>query len=197
MRTCIAQEAARLMAEEGIQDFHQAKHKAATRLGATDTHNLPTNLEIEAEIAARQRLFETAAHPQRLSALRRDALEAMQLLHAFEPQLIGSVLRGTAGRHDDIQLLLYADTVEAVGWRLDELGIPSEIGERRLRFGQDSDPEPFPAYHFLAGDQALELIVLPERRRHQPPLSPADGQPMARAGIKQLRALLAADAPTA
>ena len=47
MRQRLAVEAARIMAEEHISDFYKAKHKAAERLGAANTRNLPRNGEIE------------------------------------------------------------------------------------------------------------------------------------------------------
>jgi hypothetical protein len=46
MRARIAAGAARIMAEEGIDDFALAKRKAARRLGAADTEALPANDEI-------------------------------------------------------------------------------------------------------------------------------------------------------
>ncbi len=47
MRVRIAQEAARLMSEEGVQDYYAAKRKAAQHLGAPDTRNMPRNQEVE------------------------------------------------------------------------------------------------------------------------------------------------------
>src|SRR2546426_228906 len=52
MRARIAAAAARLMAEDGIDDFALAKRKAARQLGAADTQSLPRNDEIEAELRA-------------------------------------------------------------------------------------------------------------------------------------------------
>ena len=46
-RQRLAHEAARLMAEGGIRDYHQAKLKAAQRLGIHDDASLPRNREIE------------------------------------------------------------------------------------------------------------------------------------------------------
>ena len=46
-RQRLAHEAARLMAEGGIRDYHQAKLKAASRLGIHDDASLPRNREIE------------------------------------------------------------------------------------------------------------------------------------------------------
>src|SRR3546814_12206048 len=56
-RRRLAHEAARLMAEGGIRDYHHAKLKAATRLGIHDDASLPRNREIEDALRASQRLF--------------------------------------------------------------------------------------------------------------------------------------------
>src|SRR5690606_16422816 len=87
LRLALAQEAARIMAEQGIDDFGLAKRKAAERLGATDIAVLPKNTEIEAALAAHHRLFEGRKHSTALSALRRTALQAMKLLDNFQPRL--------------------------------------------------------------------------------------------------------------
>src|SRR2546429_239040 len=52
MRVRIAAAAARMMAEDGLDDFALAKRKAARQLGAEDTQALPKNEEIEAEARA-------------------------------------------------------------------------------------------------------------------------------------------------
>jgi hypothetical protein len=44
MRKALAQEAARIMAEHGIEDYLQAKRKAADRLGVNDVSVLPKNV---------------------------------------------------------------------------------------------------------------------------------------------------------
>ena len=92
----LAQEAARIMSEQGIDDYGLAKRKAAERLGASDIAVLPKNTEIEAALAAHHRLFEGSKHSNALSALRRTALQAMKLLDSFQPRLVGPVLSGTA-----------------------------------------------------------------------------------------------------
>src|SRR5260221_4973041 len=62
LRRALAQEAARIMAEHGIEDFLQAKRKAADRLGVNDVAGLPKNIEIEAALRAHQRLFGRDSH---------------------------------------------------------------------------------------------------------------------------------------
>src|SRR5437868_11383736 len=137
LRRALALEAARIMSEQGIDDFRLAKRKAAERLGATDISVLPKNTEIEAALVERQRLFEADTHSSVLKSARRTALQAMRLLKQFEPRLVGPVLSGTASAHSEINLHLFTDGAETVALHLMEHSIPHEIGERRLRYEPD------------------------------------------------------------
>ena len=56
-RARIAAAAARLMAEDGIDDFALAKRKAAKQLGVEASQALPGNDEIEAELRAYLALY--------------------------------------------------------------------------------------------------------------------------------------------
>ena len=96
LRQAVAEEAARIMREQGVDDFLLAKRKAAERLGVTDASILPRNTEIEAALVAHQRLFAADRHEADLAAMRRSALEAMRLMSDFQPRLVGPVLTGTA-----------------------------------------------------------------------------------------------------
>src|SRR6185369_1798606 len=107
LRRAVAQEAARIMAEHGIQDFRAAKRKAAERFGISDEGALPSNTEIEDSLAAYQRLFAADTHGRTLKAQRNVALRAMRSLQDFSPRLVGPVLTGTATPHTDVQLHLF------------------------------------------------------------------------------------------
>ncbi|HYB66064.1 MAG TPA: hypothetical protein VEC59_12480, partial [Steroidobacteraceae bacterium] len=134
LRRALAQEAARIMAEHGVQDFLIAKRKAAERLGVTDVAAvLPKNREIELALAEYQRLFGGESHVESLSDKRRAALAAMRRLSEFEPRLVGAVLAGTATEHSDVQLHLFADRAEAVTLKLIDAGIAHEVTERRVK----------------------------------------------------------------
>ena len=87
MRHAVADEAARIMREQGVDDYLLAKRKAADRLGVTDASILPRNTEIEAALVAHQRLFAADRHETGLAELRRSALEAMRLMADFQPRL--------------------------------------------------------------------------------------------------------------
>ncbi len=113
-RARIAAAAARLMAEDGIDDFALAKRKAAKQLGAVDAQALPGNDEIEAELRAYLALYQAEEHPQRVVELREIALDAMRALERFSPYLTGPVLKGIAGPYAEIELQLFPDSVKEV-----------------------------------------------------------------------------------
>ena len=84
MRIRLAAAAARIMAEEGIDDFALAKRKAARRLGASETESLPSNDEVEAELRDYRALYQAEEHPRRILELRTIALDAMDALKSEE-----------------------------------------------------------------------------------------------------------------
>jgi hypothetical protein len=189
LRQAVAEEAARIMREQGVDDFLQAKRKAADRLGVTDASILPRNTEVEAALVAHQRLFAADRHEASLVALRRSALEAMRLMADFQPRLVGPVLAGTASPHSEITLHLFSETPEAVSLRLEERGVPHEVLERRLRYERDRTVS-YPALRFVAGRQTVDAVVFPLDGIRQSPSSPVDGKPMRRASAAEVEALL-------
>ncbi|HKJ76167.1 MAG TPA: hypothetical protein VKA64_03100 [Gammaproteobacteria bacterium] len=189
LRHLLAQEAARIMAEQAIRDFGQAKRKAAARLGVESTRNLPNNREIEAAFEEYLRLFRADSQPSQLRRLREAAVEAMRMFDRFRPRLVGPVLNGTADENSPVNLHLFADTAEEVDLFLMDRQIPYRVDSRTLKLGPDESAT-FPVYRFVAGDAPIELTVFTERSR-RPPLSPVDGRPMQRAALDRVEALLA------
>ena len=135
MRTRIAAAAARLMAEDGIDNFALAKRKAARQLGAAHTESLPTNDEIEAELRDYRALYQAEEHPERIAELRRLALDAMRALERFSPYLTGPVLKGIAGPYAEIDLQLYPDSAKDVELFLLERNIAFDTSEGRRYSG--------------------------------------------------------------
>jgi hypothetical protein len=191
LRRAVAQEAARVMAEHGIQDFRAAKRKAAERFGITEEGALPSNAEIEASLAAYQRLFAADTHGVTLQAQRRAALRAMRTLVAFSPRLVGAVLAGTATAHTDVQLHLFVDNPEAVALSLLDRGVSHEVGEHRLRLDAERFHN-FPSVRFELDEHTIQATVFPVDGIRQTPVSPVDGRPMRRADVSELEALLSA-----
>lgn len=190
-RQRISREAARIMAEEGVRDFHAAKRKAAVRLNLPETRHLPSNQEIEQALAEHLQLFHAKDLPRTLQHLRRLAVDAMRFLERFEPRLVGSLLSGNVTRFSDIQLHVTAGTPEIVAFFLQEHGIPYEETHKRLRFGGDRS-EIVPVYGFFAEEVPVEVSVFSATAAREAPLSPVDGRPMKRAGLREVEASLGA-----
>jgi len=194
-RRRIAVEAARLISEDGIRDFHVAKRKAAARLGIHVDTALPKNAEIDEALREYQRLFDAEDQPRRLRGLRESAREALRFFAQFEPRLVGAVLDGSADRHSSVCLHVFSEDAETVAGFLDERGIPYEQQSRPLRLTRDVQRE-FPAFVFSAGDVPVDVTVLPEELLRQAPLDRGGEKPMRRASLATLEELLA-DAPPA
>ncbi|HEY7987512.1 MAG TPA: hypothetical protein VIE17_11460 [Methylophilaceae bacterium] len=136
-RQVVAQQAARLMAEEGIADYAFAKRKAARQLGMEDSKCLPGNAEIESALREYQELYLADEQPEQLQQLRTEALAVMQLLQRFDPHLTGSVLDGTAGRYAQTEIHLFADSDKEVEIFLLNNKIPYRSEERYCHIGSE------------------------------------------------------------
>jgi hypothetical protein len=192
LRRALAQEAARIMAEHGIEDFLQAKRKAADRLGVNDVAVLPKNIEIEAALREHQRLFGRESHDHTLKEQRRIALHTMRMLADFQPRLVGSVLTGTATNYSDINLHLFADRSETVAIHLFEIGVPHQFYERRVKMDAERIVN-YPALRFDAEGRTVDATVFPIDGIRQSPYSPVDGRPMKRADAREVSELVDAN----
>jgi len=191
MRIRIAQQAARLMAEDGVQDYAAAKRKAARQLGTPDSHSLPTNGEIEQELRSYQALYQRDEQRERLRFLRQQALAAMELLEPFDPRLTGSVLNGTATRHSDVNLHVFPENAKELEIFLLNRKMRYKYSEKRFRFGNEIRMIPILILHEASAVIEVAIFSLDDLRRA--PRAPVEGRPMDRAKLHQVRALLAMD----
>ncbi|BAN36738.1 hypothetical protein SCD_n02939 [Sulfuricella denitrificans skB26] len=186
MRERIAHQAARIIAEDGLQNYALAKHKAARQIGAPDTHNLPDNEEVERALRDYQALYQRGEQSARLSQLRQQALDAMRLLGQFNPYLTGSVLKGTATRYSDINLQLFTDSAKEVELFLLARQVSYKSGEKRLYFG--SEERALPVFTLLDGSAEINITVFAAEDIRQIPRGPSEKN--ARAHVRQVEALL-------
>jgi hypothetical protein len=188
LRALLAQEAARLICDHGISDYHTAKKKAASKLNLHNMGALPSNREIEAALAQHNRIFGAEQHQILLASLRGVAVKVMHELLAFKPRLVGQVLSGNVTEHSAIKLHLFSEPTENVGMQLSACGIRHSLISQRLKL-QRNWVEQFPGYRFCAENIVIETTVFPERRDRHAPLSPLDGKPMPRAKLHEVELL--------
>ncbi len=181
-RASIASAAARLMAEDGIADYHHAKRKAARQLGLPEHTAFPDNAEVEAELRAYRSLYQEEGHPELIRTLRKTALDLLELLADFSPYLAGSVLDGTAGEHSHIDILLFADSAKEVEIFLLNRGIAFEHAEPRNERAE--------AILVMETDTAdAQLIIFPPQLERVV-MKHRDGRPRERIRAAALRALV-------
>lgn len=188
-RQLLAQEAARIIVEQGIGDYRSAKIKAAERLGMSAYGALPGNPEIEAAVSEHLKLFGRESHSHLLRVLREAAVSAMELLALFEPRLVGPVLNGTAAVNSAINLHVFADSPEMVAMHLQDNDVSYRPCERRMKSRRDFS-ETFAGFRFTREESCVEATVFPVNGMRQAPISPVDGKPMRRAEVKTIIEIL-------
>lgn len=191
-RQMLAQEAARIIVDQGIRDYRVAKTKAADRLGMGRRRSLPGNSEIEQAVNEHLLLFGGESHTDHLRAMREAAISAMQMLEDFAPRLVGPVLSGIADENSAINLHVFADSSEAVATFLADREISCRLYDRRLksRRGRKVSPDTFAGFEFKHGGEPIEATVFPIDGIRQAPISPIDSKPIRRADRKAVQALL-------
>ena len=191
-RQTVAQEAARIIVEQGVRDYRVAKIKAAERLGMSSRGSLPGNAEIEQAISNHLALFGGESHADFLQLMRDIALSAMNLLSEFSPRLVGPILQGTADENSAVNLHVFSDSPEAVAMLLTDHGLNCRPYERRLKIsrGRGATPNTFTGYQFDFEGERVEATVFPVDGIRQSPISPIDGKPMKRADRKAVAALI-------
>jgi hypothetical protein len=189
LRERIAHLAARIMAEDGVDDFGYAKRKAARQAGARDAKAMPDNQEIEQALAAYRALYQRSDHPALLLELREQALTVMRMLERFEPHLTGSVLSGVAGRYSDIDLQLFAESAKDVEIFLLNEGVRYRAAQARLFL--NNDERLVPTLSFEHEGIEVRLTIFDRRDlRHGIRTSQA-GKTLERASIAAVEELIA------
>ena len=195
VRARIAAAAARIMAEDGIDDFALAKRKAARQIGAAEGQGLPGNDEIEAELRAYLALYRPEEHPQVLAELRQVALDAMRELEAFHPYLTGPVLEGTAGPHSEIELQLFPESPKDVEVFLLDRALSFDTREGRRYSGDRRHAVSI--LELFWDDVPLRLSVFDPRDERVALKSSQAGRVAGRATLAEVEALVVRDAEQA
>jgi hypothetical protein len=182
-KASIASVAARLMAEDGITDYQQAKRKAARQLGLPENTAFPDNADVELQLREYRSIYQDEDHQARLQAMRHSALELLELLADFNPYLSGSVLDGSAGEHSNIDIFLFADSAKEVEIFLLNRNIDIEHVEPRNEKAE--------AVLVMETDTVDANLVIFPPQYERVSMKYRDGRPRDRVRADAVRALLA------
>lgn len=184
LRSLLAQEAAKIIATEGVRDYQLAKRKASDRLGNSYHGSLPSNIEVEREIFSYHNTF-SLNYELLLVELRNIAFVVMQWLEPFSPYLVGSVLDGTANSTTPITIHVSSDTIESIMEVLQQQSISLNVDERRIKL--NGEVTYIPTLIFIHEACEIEVIVFTLRQQHQNPKSRNKNQSMRRMNLKSLK----------
>jgi len=113
-REQIAQAAAALIIESGIADWQFARRKAARQLGLGERAAMPDRAQLEAALREYAAIYLAEEQPGLLEELRDEALDWMEMLEAFDPELTGPAAEGWAYPGCEIRIELLADDAKVV-----------------------------------------------------------------------------------
>lgn len=189
LRRQIAHEAARLLYSREESEYLRAKLKAAKRLFGGDVRprDLPANAEIRDQVASFARLYEGDKRLDNLRDMRVAALRVMRLLANFRPRLIGSVLTGHIRQGSDIDLHVFADSLEPITAALDSEGMSYTIERKRVK--KEGVERTFTHVH-IEDSYPFELTIYGSKQAHIVTKSSITGRAIERATAAELQMLL-------
>ena len=192
IRGMIAYEAARLMYEDGVREYRDAKRKAAKPFGPEKAlslgSHLPTNAEIHEELVKLIASREEEVLPERLLRLRLIALKYLELFSDFSPYLVGSVLSGAVTERSDIDIHLFSDSVEEVEDLLRGNGMEFETEVVPIR--KSGVVKDYTHVYLEDEGTVIECSVYPAEERRNRTTSSITGKPMERASAARLKKII-------
>lgn len=184
IRQEIAHGAAQLLYDEEVRSYRDALRQATRRFSSSAStrrgSHLPELPEIHAELRRLLEFYGGGALAMRVRRYRQLALEYLELCEPFQPLLVGSVARGEVRGISDINLQLFCDKPEEVGYFLEREGI---------EFEEEGSAQDVRLY-FEDGGIEIECTVLPLNDRRQRPFCRITGGPMERLDAKRVREML-------
>lgn len=194
LRRQIAYQAAMLMYQRQESEYYRAKIKASRQVckGWVKPKDLPSNAEIRDEILQLARMFEGESRDRHLMDMRIEALRMMRILNRYRPHLIGSVFTGHIRKGSDIDIHLFADSVESVTGELDYHGFNYDTEYKRVI--KNGERQVFKHVH-VSDRYPIELTIYSTSKASYVFKSSITGKPIEKATSKQLEQFLATEYP--
>lgn len=187
IRRLLTREAARLMYEEGVDQYLDAKRMAAKRILGKVTKLLPSNGEIAEELYRLSCFHQADTRQSTLFKMRLLAMDIMDALDPFAPRLIGSVSTGRIRKGSDIDIHVFCDQLESLYQHLDELEWRYE--SRQICIQRNSRPVEY-THVYLEQEYPVELSVYPSNEIRITGRSSTDGKPINRISVARLRTII-------
>lgn len=185
-RLRVAEEAARIILEDGEPDYRIAKRKAAQRVSVVDERNMPNAHEIDEAIKRRQSLFGFEPAGEWKEAVSRAALELMEKFELYQPRLVGALAAGVLTPSTRIELHLFNDDAKSVAIDLLNGSVPYQPIDKEVGV----KGETVPGFEFDWKGVSVELTIYGVRSVRHLPQDAQTGRSMKRVSYKDAKKLL-------
>ncbi len=194
-RQLITHEAARLMYQDGVSQYHTAKYIAARnvlsgggkRISIKNPSYLPSNGEISDAVNTMADFYEGEFRYEQLFTMRVLAFEYMQQLENFTPRLIGSVSTGRIKKTSDIDIHVFTDSMEELQDRMKILGWQYETTD--IIVSQNGVLKTY-THVYIDHEYPIELSVYLKNDIRVRTRSSTDGNPIIRMTTNKLLELI-------
>jgi len=138
IRLSIANKAAEIIMEEGINDYQYAKKKAVRYLDLDTVDLLPSNDEIDKALLDYRLIFKAELDIELVKTIKTEALRIMKFFASFNPYFVTQLSEGLLPKYPIIQINLFSDNMKEVEYILLNNNIPFEtkdfnISEKRTK----------------------------------------------------------------
>lgn len=175
------------MAETQLLDYQLAKRKALVQLGLPSASMLPSHLDVELELKRWLEVFPEADYAAFVAETRRELSNALDFFAAYQPAVVGSLVRGAFILGDVVRLHLFADFAEEVMMLADGAGIPYELHEVALALSAGGRSELFSQLRLQAGNAEIWATIFPLDAQRSAPISTVTKRPSKRYSGQALR----------
>ena len=189
LKDMIAQEAAKIIAEKGIQQFGQAKFKAAENLNAMDNGCLPSNSDIEKKLIEYYQLFQTDVHLDHILSLRKIALDIMHIFDNYQIYLVGPVANGTANVSSAINFHIASEDESEIIQTLKKNDLTHKPYDRKIKFNEKTI-KLVNGIKTIYKNTDIELTIFNHKEIRHVPLSKIDNRPMNRITVNLLQKMI-------
>ncbi|MBV1908330.1 MAG: nucleotidyltransferase [Kangiellaceae bacterium] len=175
------------MYEDGIDQYLDAKRKAAKRILGRSTKDLPSNGEISEQLHQLAKFQQGDQHEETLFNMRLLAMDTMEQLNEFNPRLIGSVSTGRVRKGSDIDLHMFTDSIELIQHTIEEIGWNYEV--KQVFIEKNGRPMEF-NHIYLDLEFPVELSIYPVNEIRVRGRSSTDGKAIERLSVVKVRELV-------
>lgn len=132
IKISVANLAAQMIMEEGIEDYLFAKKKAAKSLGLNENMSLPSNSQIDNAIKDFNKIFNQDVDIEFLEHFKTQALNVMSMFKNFRPHLMNQLSEGIIPKFPEIKINLFADNLKDIEYIILNSEISYEFREVKM-----------------------------------------------------------------